>query len=410
MFKSYKTEINPTPDQIKVIENYFKICTVAYNRYVSYNLDRIKAGRKLIMPSTYLKMIQTGEIKELGSEFFIKRAYNSAVKKTLENGLKVLTAYANGKRGEPKLKAMGTKNISLYFYASSIDKQYIDCQRHRINIPFLGWIRIKEKGYIPTEYNKYIISGWIKKCAGRYYVSALVKEAFKPVVVKEYGPGIGIDLNVSNFATLSDGTVFDNINKSKNMVQLRKRLHREKRSLGRKYRGWKTYSNMLEATLAGKVTNVPVVETTNAMAKNNYFKNIKRVDAIYNRMNCIRNDYVRKCINQIVDKNPTFVAVEDLKITDMVSDNRFAKYVADEHFYQFKLGLYKKCKERGIEFRVVNHWYPSTRRCHDCGYVGSKLNVQYRNFVCPQCGSVMPRDLNASLNIRDSKDYTVWNS
>ena len=389
MFKSYKTEINPTPDQIKVIENYFKICTVAYNRYVSYNLDRIKSGRKLIMPSTYLKMIQTGIVKEVGSEFLVKREYNTAVKKILENGLKVLTAYADGKRGEPKLKAMGTKNISLYFHASSIGKQYIDCQRHRINIPFFGWIRIKEKGYIPTEYNKYIISGWIKKCAGRYYVSALVKEAFKPIVVKEYGPGIGIDLNVSNFATLSDGTVFDNVNKRNNMVQLRKRLHREKRSLGRKYRA---------CQLCG-----------DTIAKKNYFKNIKRVDVIYNRMNCIRNDYVRKCIDQIVDKNPAFVAVEDLKITEMVSDNRFAKYVADEHFYQFKLGLSKKCKERGIEFRVVNHWYPSTRRCHDCGYVGSKLSVQNRNFVCPQCGSIMPRDLNASLNIRDSKDYVVWN-
>ena len=405
MFKSYKTELNPTPDQIKVIENYFKICTVAYNRYLTFNVNRIKSGKKIIMPSTYLADIKNGRIKDLGSEFFVKNAYNTAVKKVLENALKVLNAYSQGKAGEPKLKALGTKNISLYFSATSINQEYIECQRHRINIPFFGWIRLKEKGYIPTgQDNNYVISGWIKKCAGRYYVSALVKEDFKPVVVKEYNEGIGIDLNVTNFATISDGTVFDNINKSKNMVHLRRKLHRKKLSLGRKNRAYRVREGIVDNTMVNMISE-------SSTTKSNYFKNRSEIEAIYHRMNCIRNDYIRQCINQIVNKNPKFVAVEDLKITDMVSDRRFAKYVADEHFYQFKLGLYKKCKERGIEFRVINHWYPSTRQCHDCGYiVGSKISVNQREFVCPKCGSIIPRDLNASLNIRDAKDYVVWKS
>ncbi|MDO5332377.1 MAG: transposase, partial [Bacillota bacterium] len=301
--------------------------------------------------------------------------------------------------------------------------------------PYLGWIRIKEKGYIPTDSESRIISGWIKKCAGRYYISALVKREEKPRLdgsvsladdsvnanigtntmmdaavgtkVFKKTDGIGIDLNVSNFATLSNGMVFDNVNKSKHMVHLMKSLHREKRSLGRKYQNYKDAIAIHSSQ--DDIANHNCNRNDNATHKN-YFKQLAKVDKIYNRMNCIRIDYLRKCIEKIIKMKPKFVAVEDLSITDMVKDNRFGKYITDEHFYQFKMGLYRKCKENGIEFRVVNKWYPSTRKCHDCGYVGSKISVQERSFVCPQCGSVMPRDLNASLNIRDAKDYVVWKS
>lgn len=393
MYKSYKTELNPTEQQKRIIENYFKVCIVAYNRYLSINFERLDCSKEMLLASQYLELIRNGTIKDIGSEFLIKKAYVHAVKAVLKNAEKALEAYLKGKQEKPRLKAMSTKNISLHFTASSVGVPEISCQRHRIKIPFIGWMRLKEKGYIPYDSpQKSIISGWIKKSAGRYYVSALAKEEEKNIFVKSYSEGLGVDLNINNFAVVSDGTVFENINKSEKVIKLEKKLARENRKLSRMRTAYK------QASEEGIV-----------IEKNNYLKQLHKVDIIYRRLSNIRTDYLRKCINTIVSKNPEFIAVEDLEITNMVADSKFSKYISDELFYQFRLGLYKKCKERDIEFRVVNKWFPSSKMCHECGHIRHDLSLDEREYICPACGCIQSRDLNASLNIRDTDEYKVWN-
>ena len=109
------------------------------------------------------------------------------------------------------------------------------CERHRIKIPTLGWVRLKEKGYIPTSRDGYIVkSGTISMKAGRYYVSALV-EVTDPVRDSCFSDGVGIDLGLKNLAIISNGTVYRNINKTARIRKLEKQLRRAQRKLSRKY-------------------------------------------------------------------------------------------------------------------------------------------------------------------------------
>ena len=392
MYKSYKTELNPTENQKKDIETYFKVCISAYNHYLKYNFDRIEKRQLIRTPAGYIKLMKDGKIQDSCSEFFTHQVFEHAVLYILKNAEKGLNLYLNKQAGRPVFKKQGTKNVSIHFTASSIGKPRLYCQRHRIFIPYFGWIRLKEKGYIPYDSSKEIISGWIKKSAGRYYVSALVKEKEVQAVFMERKDGIGIDLNVNNFAYLSDGTVFENINKLEHIVKLERKLIRETRTMNRRINA---YLRLDE-------------ENKKKCARKNYQKQLHEVDLVYKRMEMIRKDYVRKCIKTVVDKNPSFIAVEDLHVTEMVADTRYGRYISKELFYQFKLGLYRECRLRNIEFRVVNKWYPSTKICHACGFVNDRLLPSEREFICPSCGNRINRDYNASLNIRDTEDYVVW--
>ena len=259
------------------------------------------------------------------------------------------------------------------------------CERHRINIPTLGWIRLKEKGYIPTTKDGYVIkSGAVSVRAGRYYVSALVEiPDLNPVACQK--EGIGIDLGIKEFAVLSDGRFYGNINKSKKLRKLEKQLRREQRCLSRKYENLKK----------GGVTQ-----------RSNLRKQKLKVQKLHQRIADIRTDYFRKVISEIVKTKPSHITIEDLNVKGMMKNRHLSKAVASQKFYEFKEKLQEKCAEFGIELRVVDRWYPSSKTCYCCGSVKKDLKISDRIFKC-SCGYVENRDYNASLNLRDAKTYEI---
>ena len=134
------------------------------------------------------------------------------------------------------------------------------CERHRIKIPSLGWVRIKEKGYIPTTKDGYVIkSGHVSIRADKYYVSVLI-EILNNKIVNNFNEGIGIDLGLKDFAIVSNGKTYKNINKSAKLKKLEKQLIREQRSLSRKYenlkKGWSTQKTNIQSIHDEIVSNV----------------------------------------------------------------------------------------------------------------------------------------------------------
>ena len=135
------------------------------------------------------------------------------------------------------LKKKGKSDVKMYFVKNN--PKDCRCERHRINIPSLGWVRIKEKGYIPTTKDGYVIkSGHVSIKADRYYVSVLI-EILNNKIVNNFNEGIGIDLGLKDFAIVSNGKTYKNINKSAKLKKLEKQLIREQRSLSRKYENLK---------------------------------------------------------------------------------------------------------------------------------------------------------------------------
>ena len=275
------------------------------------------------------------------------------------------------------------------YFVKTDSRTVIRCERHRIKIPTLGWTRIKEKGYIPTNpYTHIIRSGTVSIKAGKYYVSVLVEEEEKEKPQLN-GFGIGIDLGIKEFAVLSNGVVKKNINKTERIKKIEKQLKREQRCLSRKYEDLKKRSKK-----KGEVT------------RQNIQKQVLKVQKLHQRIENIRTDYINKCVNEIAKTKPSYITIEDLNIKGMMKNKHLSKAVASQKFYGFRIKLEMKCKEFGIELRIADRWYPSSKICHECGCIKKDLKLSDREYICG-CGYCEDRDYNASLNLRDTKTYKI---
>ena len=314
---------------------------------------------------------------------WIRDAYSKAVKKSIEDGCTAFTRFFKHQSAFPNFKKKGRSDVKMYFVKNN--PKDCACERHRIKIPTLGWVRLKEKGYIPmTKDGWKIKSGTVSIKADRYYVSVLV-EIPDPQAVTNRNDGIGIDLGVKDFAILSNGKTYKNINRSARLKKLEKQLRREQRCLSRKYDNLKK----------GEVTQ-----------RANIQKQKLKVQKLHHKIDNIRTDYINKIIAEIVKTKPSYITIEDLNVSGMMKNRHLSKAVASQKFYGFRSRLKAKCDANGIELRVVDRFYPSSKLCHCCGRIKKDLKISDRIYRCA-CGYVEDRDFNASLNLRDAVTYEV---
>ena len=313
---------------------------------------------------------------------WIKKAYSKAVKKSIEDGYTAFTRFFKHQSAFLKFKKKGKSDVKMYFVKNNpLDCQ---CERHRIKIPSLGWVRLKEKGYIPTTKDGWKIkSGTVSIKAGRYYVSALV-ELPDAEITNNSGEGIGIDLGLKKLAIVSNGKTYKNINKSARVKKLEKQLHREQRCLSRKYENLKKGES----------------------AQKNIQKQRLKVQKLHHRMDNIRTDHINKTIDEIVKTKPSYITIEDLNVSGMMKNRHLSKAVASQKFYEFRTKLKVKCDDNGIELRIVDRFYPSSKLCHCCGSMKKDLKLSDRTYKC-SCGYVKDRDFNASLNLKDAVTYKI---
>ena len=383
MLKSFKTEINPTQEQKSRINRTIGTCRYVYNFYLAYNKELHDNGEKFMTGKRFSVWLNNEYIPNHPDKAWIRDAYSKAVKKSIEDGCTAFTRFFKHQSAFPNFKKKGRSDVKMYFVKNN--PKDCACERHRIKIPTLGWVRLKEKGYIPTTKDGWkIISGTVSIKADRYYVSVLV-EIPDPQAVNNRNDGIGIDLGVKDFAILSNGKTYKNINRSARLKKLEKQLRREQRCLSRKY------ENLKE----GKVTQ-----------RVNIQKQKLKVQKLHHKIDNIRTDYINKIIAEIVKTKPSYITIEDLNVSGMMKNRHLSKAVASQKFYGFRSRLKAKCDANGIELRVVDRFYPSSKLCHCCGRIKKDLKISDRIYRCA-CGYVEDRDFNASLNLRDAVTYEV---
>ena len=127
---------------------------------------------------------------------------------------------------------------------------------------------------------------------------------------------------------------------------------------------------------------------------------------LHHKIDNIRTDYINKSIAEIVKTKPSYITIEDLNVSGMMKNRHLSKAVGSQKFYEFRTKLKAKCDENGIELRVVDRWYPSSKICHCCGAIKKDLKLSDRIYRC-DCGYVEDRDFNAALNLRDALTYEV---
>ena len=383
MLKSFKTEINPTEEQKAKIRKTIGTCRYIYNFYLAHNKELHDNGEKFMSGKSFSVWLNNEYLPQNPDKLWIKEVSSKSVKRSIENGCIAFTRFFKHQSAFPNFKKKGRSDVKMYFVKNN--PKDCRCERHRINIPSLGWVRIKEKGYIPITKDGYAIkSGHVSIKADRYYVSVLI-EIPNNKTADNSNEGIGIDLGLKDFAIVSNGKTYKNINKSAGLKKLEKQLVREQRCLSRKYE------------------NLKKGESTQ---KANIQKQRLKVQKLHHRIDNIRTDYINKTIAEIVKTKPSYITIEDLNISGMMKNKHLSKAVASQKFYEFRIKLQAKCKENGIELRVVDRWFPSSKTCHCCGAVRKDLKLSDRIFKC-DCGYTEDRDFNAALNLRDAMTYEV---
>ena len=383
LLKSFKTEINPTEEQKARIRRTIGTCRYVYNFYLGHNKALHDNGEKFMTGKSFSLWLNNEYIPDNPDKTWIREVYSKAVKKSIEDGCTAFTRFFKHQSDFPKFKKKGKSDVKMYFVRNN--PKDCQCERHRLKIPTLGWIRIKEKGYIPTTKDGYMIrSGTVSVKTDRFYVSVLV-EIPDVNINNNLNEGIGIDLGLKDFAIISNGKTYRNINKSAGLKKLEKQLIREQRSLSRKYENLKKGESTQRANIQ---------------------KQRLKVQKLHHKMDNIRTDYINKTIAEIVKTKPSYITIEDLNVKGMMKNRCLSKAVASQKFYEFRTRLKAKCDENGIELRVADRFYPSSKTCHHCGSVRKNLKLSDRIYRC-ECGYVADRDLNAALNLKDAKTYRI---
>ena len=323
MLKAFKTEIDPTDEQKVKINKTIGTCRFIYNFYLAHNKELHESGQKFMSGRAFSVWLNNEYLPAHPEKAWLKESSSKSVKKAIEDADRAFRNFFEGRAGFPRFKRKHRSDAKMYFVRNN-PKDCL-CERHRLKVPTLGWVRLKEKGYIPTGIP--IRSGTVSMKAGRYYVSILVDMPGACVRGHPRGHPLGIDLGLKEFAVLSNGAVYPNVNKTDRVRKLEKRLRREQRRLSRKRR--------------------------------------------------------------------------------MMKNRHLSKAIASQNFYMFRERLIRKCREHGIEVRIVDRFFASSKTCHSCGHVKKGLKLSERTFMCPACGLMVDRDLNAALNLRDTIEYRL---
>ena len=384
--RAYKIEIDPTAEQKSKIHQTIGVSRFIYNFYIAHNKEIYDREGKFVSGMDFSKWLNNEYIPNNKDMKWIKEVSSKATKQAIMNGDKFFRDFFKKAKGFPKFKKKKNQDVKAYFPKNN--KTDWTIERHRVKIPTLGWIRLKEFGYIPV--NSIVKSGTVSQKADRYYVSILVEENDKKVY-KSTNEGVGIDLGVKEFVVCSDGIKFKNINKTSTVKKIEKKLKREQRKLSRKYESLKIRNKNIKE---GRAT------------RQNIQKQVVKVQKLHQRLTNIRTDYINKIVSSIIKQKPSYITIEDLNIKGMMKNKHLSKAIASQKFFEFKTKLTVKCKENHIELRIVDRFYPSSKTCSNCGEIKQDLKLSDRIYKC-DCGLTIDRDLNSSINLKNAKEYKI---
>jgi putative transposase len=388
--KAYKTEIHPTQAQIELIHKTFGCTRYIYNRYVSENLENLTLGKDFISAFNYSKKVNN----DPNTPSWLKEVPSKAIKQALIYADRAFKDYFSKRRGKPTFKKKG-KASSFYLIGT------IKVERHRIFVPKLKWVRLKEFGYIP----KNIISVTISMKNGRYYISCLCKEE-KDERVTLSKESMGIDFGLKDQFITEDKTI-PSINHSLRIKKLEKRLRREQRKLSRKYK-----ANMIDKMYYQSGVKKGQLKSFRWIKPLSKCKNIQKqklkVARLYERMTRIRTDYNRKALRSLVlARKPSSITIENLAVRNLMKNRHLSKAISKAQWFQSRLYLKNLCEKLGIELRLADKFYPSSKLCSTCGFKYKDLDLKERFWTCSNCGSEHDRDKNAAINLGQCSTYTV---
>ena len=384
MYKAIKIELKLTKEQKIQVNKTIGVERFIYNEYIKYNQEQYELGNKFVSAFDFSKYINNVYLPNNPDKKWIKDVSSKSVKQAMIYGEKAFKNFFKGLTSFPVFKKKGKNELGAYFVKNG--KKDFEFYRHKIKIPSLKFVRVKEYGYIPKNAN--IKSGTISKKADRYFLSLVIEVDDIVKTENTNIKGLGVDLGIKDTAISSNGMVFKNINKTKKVKKIKKKLKREQRKMSRSVE----YS---------KSNKIKLKECKN------FNKKKLKVQRLFYRLNCIRDDYNNKIVDEITRTKLKYITIEDLKVSNMMKNRHLSKAIQEQNFFSIRTKLINKCKERNIELRLVDTFYPSSKTCSCCGSIKKDLKLNDRIYKCSNCGLEIDRDYNASINLEKAQVYKV---
>ena len=384
MYKAIKIELKLTNEQKIQVNKTIGTERFIYNEYIKYNQEQYELGNKFVSAFDFSKYINNVYLPNNPDKKWIKDVSSKSVSQAMIYGEKAFKNFFKGLSSFPVFKKKGKNELGAYFVKNN--KTDFEFYRHKIKIPTLKFVRVKEYGYIPKNAN--IKSGTITKIADRYFLSLVIEVDDIVKTENTSTKGLGIDLGIKDTAICSDGRIFKNINKTKKVKKIEKKLKREQRKMSRS----------VEYSKSNKIK---------LRELKNFSKKKLKVQRLFYRLNCIRDDYNNKMVNEITRTKLKYITIENLKVSNMMKNRHLSKAIQEQNFYAIRTKLINKCKERNIELRLVDTFYPSSKTCSCCGEIKKDLKLNNRIYKCSNCGLEIDRDYNASINLEKAQVYKV---
>ena len=383
MIKSIKIMLVPNNKQKTKLFQYSGASRFAYNWTLARQKENYANGGKFISDNDLRK--EFTQLKKTNEYNWLNDISNNITKQAIKDACDSYRRFFKGYSKFPKFKSK--KKSKPSFYQDNVKIKFTNTHvklegfatNKKKNKQKLNWIRLAEKDRVPFGEGVKYANPRITFDGLNWFVSVGIE--CSDSINLPINDGIGIDLGIKDLAICSDGIVYKNINKSKEVKKLEKKKRRLQRKVSKKYLLNKKGGSYRKTC--------------------NIIKSEKQLLKVSRRLTNIRQNYSHQVTTEIIKRNPSFISVENLNVGGMMKNRCLSKAVQQQSFYEFKRKIQYKSKWNNIKFIEIDRWYPSSKTCSECGCVKSDLKLSDREFICPSCGVVLNRDYNASINIKN---------
>lgn len=373
MYLTHKQRLYPTEYQKQKFIQFAGTSRWAYNECLSYKIKCYKEDNYVCKIQDMIKHIQ--ELKYSDEYKWVQETPEAVTRQAIRDlYLAYESFFQRGNKGFPKFKSKNKTKLSFYQRSDKIKSKVIN---NVVYIKITGikeWVKAKEPLRTERPQNPRVTYD------NKYWYLSYSYE-LEPFSKSTSTNVIGVDLGIKNLAVTSDNKIYKNINKTEKIKKIEKRLKRLQRKVSKKYEINKQGNKFIKT--------------------NNIIKMEKRIKVLYRTLSNIRNTYIHEVTKDLVRTKPKAICIEDLDVSKMMKNKHLSKAIAEQEFYKFRTYLEYKCELNGIDLIIADRYYPSSKTMSCCGYKFNKLSLSTRVLKCPQCNTIIDRDLNAAINLKN---------
>ena len=380
MIKSIKVRLLPNNKQLTKLFQYAGCTRFAYNWTIAREHENYKQGNKFLLDNELRK--EFTQLKKQENYKWLNKISNNVTKQAIKDACNSYKRFFKGQSKHPKFKSK--KHSKQSFYQDNVKIQFTETYvkvegfavSKKKNKQKLNWIKLSEKGRIPTNC-KYMNPRFTFD--GLHWWVSVSVEVDDNTNAPPKSEGIGIDLGLKDLAVCSDGHAYKNINKTNKVKKIEKRKRRLQRSISRKY-------NMNKRGESYKKTS-------------NIVKREKELLKLIKRLTNIRHNHLHQTTSEIIKRKPSFICIEDLNVSGMMKNKHLSKAIQQQSFHEFRRQIEYKSAWNNIPVIIADRFFPSSKLCSCCGGIKKDLKLSDRIYQC-DCGNIIDRDYQASLNLK----------